>query len=94
MAGVDALGREQRIADLTIHGWEPFINRTTGRAGIWHEQLGVGFSVRDDSMREPVGDSSVKRLTRADRELSYEPCEWDRVTDWHLDAIDKRLAQT
>jgi hypothetical protein len=86
--------RERRIAHLAIHGWEPVTNRATKRAGIWNAQFGVGFSLRDDREHYPDGDSSVKRLDRDQRHNSYEECEWDKVTNWHLDRIDERLEQT
>lgn len=97
-----AVDRQRRIAHLAVHGWEPVQNRGTGRAGIWSEQLGVGFSCRDDSNPKPTkfdplaqgGDSSVKHLDRDARANDYVNCEWDEVTDWHLDTIDKRLAET
>lgn len=81
--------REQRIADLEIHGWVPVVNKGTGRAGIYNTDMGVGFSTSD--LNEPW---KVKYLTRDQWYQSYEPCSWDEVTDWHLDAIDARLGAT
>lgn len=92
-----AVDRQTRIADLAIHGWVPCMNTGTGRAGIYHDQLGVGFSVRNDDhvvAAGKAGDSRVKRWDRDHFRQSYMPCEWDEVTDWHLDTIEKRLAET
>jgi hypothetical protein len=88
VAGVD---RETRIADLEIHGWRPVKNTSTGRCGIYHEGVGVGFSVRNGSVL--TSDSGVKRIDRDHAANSYVDCPWDEVTDWHLDRIDARLAE-
>lgn len=80
--------RERRIAHLEIHGWEPVAGPKTARHGIFHDGMGVGFSVRNDG---PAGDSDVKRLERWHRDYTYEPCSWDELSDWHLDQIMNRL---
>lgn len=84
--------RETRIAHLEIHGWAPVVNTATGRYGIYSEMLGIGFSVRMDTPC-PMGDTAVKRWRRDHMEQSYALCNWDDVSDWHLDAIDKRLGE-
>lgn len=83
--------REQKIADLEIHGWEPVKNLATERCGIYSEALGLGFSVRDDSLHDPAGDSHVKVLNPNARAENYVLCEWVEVTDWHFETIEKRL---
>lgn len=87
------VSREVGIAHLELHGWVPVVNKATGRFGIYHEGIGLGFSVRNDAHRDPAGDSSVKRWDRSHMKDSYEVCEWDDVTDWHLKAINDRLGE-
>lgn len=85
------LSREQRIAHLALQGWEPVLNETTERAGIYSPAISLGFSVRPRQVGA-IDDQTVKLVRRELRESEYVGCAWDLVTDWHLDRIDERLA--
>jgi hypothetical protein len=80
--------REQRIADLEVHGWEPVKagEVIVPGAGIWNEQLQVGFRVVDHLSAQPT----VRKVHRPD----MVPCLWREVTDEVLERIDIGLRWT
>lgn len=82
------MNREQRIADLAVHGWEPVksLNFLVPGNGIWNDQLNVGFRV----VRKDWGTfAEVRKVHRPD----MVSCEWDEVGDDVLDVIERRLSE-
>lgn len=86
------VSREQRIADMTVHGWIPVRDseRSLRRfTGIYHEALGVGFAHSPSC----AGQQIVRLEFGSNPIPMWHECSWDDVTDVILDAIDARLTQ-
>jgi hypothetical protein len=86
------VSREQRIADLEIHGWSPVRDGPQDARryhGIWNDALQVGFG-----LSRSMAGARVIRLDPEWGRGGHIPCTWDELTDRLLDAIDARLAET
>lgn len=87
--------REQRIADLEIHGWTAVKDSKDDPrsfSGIWNEQLQLGFA-----LSRSIAGRRVIRLDASNfAGWGFAPllCDWGAVTDDVLNAIDARLAET
>jgi len=90
--------RDQRTADLALHGWAPIYSDQTHRAGLYHEGAGVGFVIGEApeyvDWRGEYVRPTVKRIDKDRVLLIYTLCDWHAVSDWHLDQIEERLSQT
>ncbi len=83
------LTREQRIADLEIHGWEPVRDAPNDARvfrGIWNATLQLGFA--------------WSRSLAGNRVIQLEgywnpptPCPWSYIGDEILGRITERLAE-
>lgn len=98
------ISREQRIADMEIHGWRPIRDTNHAKAryrGIYSESLRLGFALRL-AVRPAVVTIVPQDLEGDDYpfinsrglERRVEFCEWGDIPDAALDAIDARLAET
>lgn len=84
--------RDERTADLALHGWVPVARSwvSGGPAdvhGLFMPQYMFGFIVMPNG---PV--AHVKLLNFPD--FVYRECAWDDISDEVLEAIEKRLAMT
>lgn len=77
--------RDQRIADLVIHGWEPIYD-SMGCHGIGHPDLELGFAVL---ILDPKGQAKMWKVKRIGR---WTTTEWDRITDFYLNVLEERLS--
>lgn len=84
------MDRQTRIADLAIHGWRPI--QTEWGYGIANDTFRVAFGVQTKPWKaDPLNQQAgCVRHANGDRT----DCEWDKLTNEILDAIEARLSET
>ena len=84
--------RDQKIAHLEIHGWQPIQDGSADPRryhGIWSDSEGIGFAYS----RSAAGGRAIQ-LDPPFNNWEPDACSWNAILDFELDAILARMSET